>query len=110
MNIKRITTIIPVEILPSMEKHLRACDVPGVTVEWVQGYGEHPNFFRRDLMHDNARLVLYADQSKVDRIVSAIASCAKESGAQSGILAVEDIERLVNLSNGHDVEPSALET
>jgi len=108
MNIKRITAIVPIEILSSMEKHLRACGVPGVTVERVQGYGEHPNFFHRDLMHDNARLVLYADEVNVDGIVTAMADCAHECGAQSGILAVEDIDRLVNLSNGDDVTAASL--
>ena len=108
MTIKRITAIVPLEILEPMENHLRACGVPGVTVEQVRGYGEHPNFFRRDLMHDNARLVLYADDERVPGIVSAIARCASESRAQAGILAVESIDRLVNLSNGDDVSASSL--
>ena len=108
MTIKRITAIVPLDILEPMERHLRACGVPGVTVEQVKGYGEHPNFFRRDLMYDNARLVLYADEDNVAGIVSAIARCAKESHAQAGLLAVESIDRLVNLSNGDDVTAPSL--
>jgi hypothetical protein len=63
MNIKRITAIVPIEALLQLEKHLRDCGVPGVTVETVRGYGEHPNYFRQDLMQDNAKLVR-ADVSK----------------------------------------------
>lgn len=109
MSIKRITAIVPIDILKSLEAHLRDCGVPGVTVERVQGYGEHPNYFRRDLMKDNARLVLYTDEDRVERIVAAIAECAHECGTQSGILAVESIDRLVNLSDGADVLASSLE-
>ncbi|MFQ6004470.1 MAG: P-II family nitrogen regulator [Woeseia sp.] len=108
MNIKRITAIVPIDMLTSLEKQLRECGVPGVTVEHVQGYGEHPNYFRRDLMQENARVVLYADKERVDDIVAAITDCARESGAMGGILAVERIERLVHLTDGTDVTSASL--
>ncbi len=79
-----------------------------MTAERVQGYGKHPDFFRRDLMQDNARLVLYANEETVDEIVSAIADCARECGVEAGILAVESIDRLVRLTDGADVEASSL--
>ena len=108
MSIKRITAIVPTDILKTLEKHLRECGVPGVTVEQVQGYGKHPNFFRRDLMHDNVRVVLYIQDEKVDEIVTAIAGCAVEYGARGGILTVERIDRLVSLTNGADIAASSL--
>ena len=98
MSTKRITAIMPPNLLPSLESHLRACGVPGVTVEHVQGYGEHPNFFRRDLMHENVRVVLYAESDDVDDYVEAIRRCAIESEAKNGLLAVETIDRLVRLA------------
>jgi nitrogen regulatory protein P-II 1 len=107
MNIKRITAIVPIGTLSTLEKNLRACGVPGVTVEHVQGYGEHPNFFRRDLMKDNARVVLYTEAHRVDEIVAAIAHCAQDCG-YSGILAVEGIDRLVKLPDGADVVANTL--
>ena len=103
MTIKRITAIVPVPMLKPLEKHLRACGVPGVTVEKVKGYGEHPNYFRRDLMQANARVVLYAEADDVDTIVAAVIDCATEVGTQAGILAVETIDRLVHLPSGEDV-------
>lgn len=108
MSTKRITAIVPSDILDSLETHLRACGVPGVTVERVQGYGEHPNYFRRDLMKDNVRVLLYADEESVEKIVKAITTCARKCGSRSGIVAVESVDRLVSLGNNHDVaSPSA---
>ena len=103
MTIKRITAIVPVQMLKPLEKHLRTCGVPGVTVEHVKGYGEHPNYFRRDLMQANARVVLYAEDNDVETIVAAVTRCATEAGTQAGILAVETIDRLVHLPSGDDV-------
>ena len=103
MTIKRITAIVPVQMLDPLEKHLRSCGVPGVTVEHVRGYGDHPNYFRRDLMQSNARVVLYANADDVDEIIAAVTACAAEVGMQTGILAVEAIERLVTLPTGDEV-------
>jgi nitrogen regulatory protein P-II 1 len=102
MTIKRIAAIVPIESLPKLEENLRKCGVPGVTVEHVQGYGEHPNYFRRDLMQECARLVLYTGEERLDEIVGAIGRCSEHCG-YSGILAIEDIDRLVKLPSGDDV-------
>jgi hypothetical protein len=58
-------------------------------------------------MKDNARIIVYAEENRVDEIVDAIAHCAHQC-AYSGILAVESIDRLVRLPGGDDVMPSAL--
>ena len=106
MSIKRITAIVPQDMLKTLEQSLRKCGVPGVTVEHVQGYGEHPNFFRQDLMQENVRLVLYCANDAVDGIVHSIASCARSCRIDGGILAVESIDRLVRLSDGQEIEAS----
>ena len=103
MTIKRITAIVPVQMLEPLEKNLKDCGVPGVTVEHVKGYGEHPNYFRRDLMHTNVRILLYAESVDVEIIVEAVIRCATEVGTQAGILTVESVERLVHLPSGRDV-------
>ena len=78
MDIKRITAIVRSDILDSLEGHLRASGAHGTTVEHVRGYAEHPNYFRRDLMRDNARVVVYAPEAKVDHIVAPVVRCARE--------------------------------
>ena len=95
---KRITAVTPIELLQPLETALRKCGVPGVTVERVQGYGRHPNFFRRDLLKDNARVILYVDSEQVEAIVNAIGSCARANAVRAGIVAVESIDRLIRFS------------
>ena len=103
MSIKRISATVPTQMLKPLEEHLRQLGVPGVTVEHVQGYGETRNYFRRDLMAENVCVVLYAEEAEVDAIVVAIVSCVHKHGPTAGILTVESIDRLVNLTDGTDV-------
>lgn len=103
MTIKRMTAIVPEQMLEPLEKHLRNCGVPGVTVEHVKGYGEHPNYFRQDLMQANVRVLLYAESDDVETIVGAVIRCATEVGTEAGILAVDSVDRLVHLPSGEDV-------
>ena len=108
MNIKRITAIVPIDCLQNLEKILRDCGVPGVTVETVRGYGEHPNYFRKDLMKNNAKLILYTVDEKVDEIIDAMAACARESGVEHGIVAVDSVDRLVHLGDSNHGSPASL--
>ncbi len=105
MSIKRITAIVPIDCLQNLEKILRDCGVPGVTVETVRGYGEHPNYFRKDLMKKNAKLTLYAVDDSVDAIINAMAACAKECGVDTGIIVVDSVDRLVHLGDSRHVTP-----
>jgi nitrogen regulatory protein P-II 1 len=106
MKLKRITAIVPIDCLPTLEKILRECGVPGVTVETVRGYGEHPNYFRKDLMKNNAKLVLYTDDEKVDQIIDAMTACARDSGLEHGIVAVDSVDRLVHLGDSDHAPPT----
>ncbi len=108
MTIRRITAIVPASILEALEKSLRSCGVPGITVEHVQGYGRHPNFFRRDLLKESVKFVLYTDKEKVDSIIEAISSCERDCGTMAGILTVERVERLIGLSDGVEITAESL--
>lgn len=108
MNIKRITVIVPIEMLLNLEKHMREFGVPGITVESVRGYGEHPNYFRKDRMKNNAKLTLYTVEERVDEIIGAISACARELGLEHGIIAVDSVDRLVHLVDGTRVSPASL--
>ena len=79
-----------------------------VNVQLLLLNGKCAPFFRRDLKQDNVRVALYRDTAKVDDIVAANVRCAHECGAMAGILAVESIGRLLNLTDGADVMSASL--
>ncbi len=59
MNIKRITITVSAHRLSDLERCLRAAGVPGMTIENVQGFGEHANYFRGDLLRKNVQVQVY---------------------------------------------------
>ncbi len=54
-------------------------------------------------MRSNVRVQLFLPEASVEATVLAILEFAREEQATSGILAVENIERMVNLNNGEEV-------
>ena len=108
MNIKRITAIVPIEALQQLEKYMRDRGVPGITVETVRGYGEHPNYFRKDLMKNNAKPIFYTVEERVDEIIESMAACARECGCEHGIVSVDSVDRLVHLGDGKPVSLASL--
>jgi len=106
MSVKRITTIVPVESFEKLETCLRGTGVHGLTVTEVRGFGEHANFFQSDLLVSNIRVDIYAGVEKAESIIGTVINFRSDEYTQSGVLAVESVERLVNLHTGKDVTAS----
>ncbi len=100
---KRITIIAPIECLDSLEACLRGVGVHGLTVTEAKGFGEHANYFNRDLLVRNVRLDIYAGEEKAEAIVETVINFKGDSHTPAGILAIESVERLVNLYSGEDI-------
>lgn len=103
MNIKRITTIVPTLRLKDLERCLRAAGVPGMTIENVQGFGEHANYFRNDLLRKNVQVQVYIGIDRCEELTEVIKQFAKDAHIRAGILVIESIDRLIDLNSGEDV-------
>lgn len=106
MKIKRITAIVPEELTESFERCLRKCGVPGMTIDKVRGFGQHANYFSSDLLKSNIRVVIFVSDTRAADVIEKLKAFALEEHTPSGILAVESVERLIDLNSGEDV-PSA---
>lgn len=108
MGIKRLTAIVPEELIENFERRLRKCGIPGMTIDKVRGFGEHANYFSTDLLKSNIRVVVFVSDERAVAVVEALKSFALEEHTPSGILAVESIERLIDLNSGQDVPAARL--
>jgi len=102
-GVKRVTIIIPVECFATLETCLRGTGVHGMTVTEVRGFGEHANFFQRDLLVRNICVDIYAGAEKVQDIIDAVVNFQSDEFTHTGVLAVESVERLVNLQTGGEI-------
>ncbi len=103
MSIKRITIIVPLECIEKLEACLRGAGVHGLTITEVQGFGEHANFFHRDLTVSNVRVDIYAGVDKAEDIVNTVINFKADDYTPAGILAIEPVERLISLHSGEDI-------
>lgn len=108
MKVKRITAIVPEELIEGFERCLRRCGVPGMTIDKVRGFGQHANYFSADLLKSNIRVVVYVSDERAAAVVEALKSFALEEHTPSGILALESIERLIDLNTGQDMPSDRL--
>lgn len=79
-----------------------------MTINDVRGFGEHVNYFSRDLLMSNVRVEIFIGNARCQEVIDAIKCFAEESHTTAGILTVESIDRLVNLNTGEDVRGADL--
>ena len=108
MNIKRITTIVPIDQLVELEKCLRASGVHGMTVDNVQGFGVHANYYRSDLLRENVQVQVFIGMDRCEEITEVIKRFAIDAHISAGILVVESIDRLIDLNTGQDIPATHL--
>jgi len=103
MRIKRITVIVPRILLPGLEDCLRVAGVPGMSIDNVRGFGEHANYFSQDLLMANTRVEVYVGEDRYEKLIEAILKFSSKNHMSAGILTVENVERMINLSNGESL-------
>ncbi|HEY9202499.1 MAG TPA: P-II family nitrogen regulator [Gammaproteobacteria bacterium] len=94
MNYRKITAIIHPLKLEAVENQLKQLDVPGISISKVQGYGEAPNFFNSEWVSPNARIEIFIEEGKAQRIAQAIIDAAHTGNQSDGIVAILPVEAL----------------
>lgn len=94
---RKITAIIQVSRLESVEQALKEIAVPGISVTKVKGYGEYANFFSRDWTSEHARIEIYTQVDKVDSITAAIMEAAHTGEEGDGIIVVLPAESVYRI-------------
>lgn len=94
MELRRIVAIIRGSALEKVEQGLKELGVKGISVSPVKGYGEYANLSKADWMVKNARIEVFAKQSEVDAIVTAILESAHSGSPGDGLVAVMPVEKL----------------
>lgn len=105
MELRKIVAIIRNLELEKVEKRLREAGVSGISVSPVKGYGEYVNLFKSDWMVTNTRIEIFAEQSRVDEIVTAILETAHSGAAGDGIVAVLPVEKLYRIRTRAEIQP-----
>lgn len=71
--------------------------MPGISVSYMKGYGEHANVFAKDLMVDSVKIEIFLEKKKTKIVVDAImdAACCDMKG--DGIIAIQPVEDIFRI-------------
>jgi len=105
MSIKYLVAIVPSNSLESLEATLRSIRIGGVTVTKVKGYGEYKNLFSDDWLVEHTKVEIFAEESKVDLLVSALLDMSHSDPPGAGIVAMMPVERFLHLRTGTETLP-----
>lgn len=100
LELSKITAIIRVSMLKTVEKRLQDLRVPGISVTKVKGYGEYANFFSRDWMIEHARIEIFFTRERAYEIAHAIRATAHTGTASDGLVVVLPVEAVYRIRTG----------
>jgi len=108
MELRKIVAVIRRLELEKVEDQLRKSGVTGISVSPVKGSGEYANLYKPDLMVTNAKIEIFAEQSRVDEIVTTILETAHSGVAGDGIVAVLPVEKLYRIRTKAEIDTHEL--
>ncbi len=104
----KITALIRVECLATVERALKDHGVSGVSISRVKGYGEYTDFFSHDWMSTHARMEVITDAARATDLVGVILDAACSGTKGDGLVAVAPIDRVWRVRTKTVVPPSEL--
>jgi nitrogen regulatory protein P-II 1 len=96
----KVTAIVRSLALENVEQRLKEIGVPGISVTWVKGYGEHKSFFRHDWVAEHARIEIFIRRKRADEVARAIVGAAKTGHPGDGLVAILPVESVYRIRSG----------
>lgn len=106
MEWEKIVAIVRDSALEKVEERLKSLRVKGVSISSIKGYGEYSDLYRQDWMVSHVKIEIFAEQTMVEAIVTAIMEAAHSGIAGDGIVAVLPVEKLFRIRTKREIAPS----
>jgi len=103
MKYCKITAIFRSDACKKVEQRLQELGVAGFSLSHIKGYGEYADLYSNDWLTSHARLEIFTEAEKVDRLVEAIMDSAHVGLAGDGIIAVQSVEKLYRIRTRSEI-------
>lgn len=97
MEFRKVNAILRTFVLGDVEKRLREMGVKGITVTQVKGFGEERALLRDDLLVTHARIEIFTEKAKAEKIANAIVEAAHSGGPGDGIVCILPVEKVLRI-------------
>ncbi len=108
MELKKVNAIIRSRLLEDVEERLWKIRVKGLTVTRVKGYGEDKSIWAKDWLGEHARIEIFAEKTKAEKIAAAIMEVAHTGGPGDGIISILPVEKIFRVRTKTEVKPDEI--
>ncbi len=108
MELRKIVAIIRSNLLEDVEDRLKKIGVKGLTVTRVKGYGEDKCIWAQDWLGAHARIEIYIEKSKAEKIANVIMEVAHTGGAGDGIVCIIPVEKIFRVRTKSEIKPEEI--
>jgi nitrogen regulatory protein P-II 1 len=103
MELRTITAIIRSRLLEDVEERLKKIGIKGLTVTRVKGYGESKSIWADDWLGTHARIEIFTEKAKAEKIAAAIIEVAHTGGAGDGIVCILPVEKIFRIRTKSEI-------
>ena len=96
MQFRKITAIVRTLCLNDVEREVEKLGVH-MSITAVKGRGEYVNYLNPSELERHARIEIFSETNKVEKIVAAILEAASSGMPGDGIIAVLPVERVYRI-------------
>src|SRR4030042_3628076 len=108
MALRKVVAIIRSRLLEDVEERLKKMGVKGLTVTRVKGYGEEKVICAQDWLGTHARIEIYIEKSKAEKIAKVVMEVAHTGGAGDGIVCIIPVEKIFRVRTKSEIRPEEI--
>ena len=108
MELRKVVAIIRSRFLGDVEERLKKIGVKGLTVTRVKGYGEDKAILAQDWLGTHARIEIYIEKSKAEKIAKVVMEVAHTGGAGDGIVCIIPVEKIFRVRTKSEIRPEEI--
>ena len=97
MEFRKINAILRSSALNDVERRLRELGVKGITVTQVKGFGEEKAILRENFLVTHARIEIFTEKAKSEKIANAIIEVAHTGGPGDGMVCILPVEKIFRI-------------
>jgi nitrogen regulatory protein P-II 1 len=108
MELRKVVAIIRSRLLEDVEDRLKKIGIKGLTVTCVKGYGEDRVICAQDWLGTHARIEIYIEKAKAEKIARVIMEVAHTGGAGDGIICIIPVEKIFRVRTKSEIRPDEI--
>jgi len=108
MELRKVVAIIRSRLLEDVEERLKKIGVKGLTVTCIKGYGEEKVICAQDWLGTHARIEIFTEKSKAEKIANVIMEVAHTGGAGDGIICIIPVEKIFRVRTKSGIRPDEI--